>query len=766
MAGDATASGTSGKRGRKELRSIRRTSGKRGNHESGAGERTSSRSSRKRSAHSDNSQGDSIVDTVGSTSQEDTGVVDNEVERDKVYSSLLTILKAEHPEYRATKKRAIKRSKSAEPDNTAEEGTSQVQNDGHSGRVREVVEDDVQEQISSALSTDAPAGENEDNEERGSNFEHNQEEQKEEEEEDEEVQEEEEEGDVSQDPFELHFNRQSEAFTQELNTAFSEHRVKYQTKRNPISETEFTLLSKPTIDKDTDTSSTDVTLPDAKSFKLGSILKQRLRIHNGIEPETMADSLTALQQQLVVPMFNYVDLLYEYDSYGKHENEYRELYALHILNHVYKTRDRIIKNNQRLQNNPDGEYLDQGFTRPKVLIIAPTRSSAYEIVNTIIEKSGIEQVDKKAKFHDQFFDPALPPPYKPKSFQQLFKGNTNDFFVLGMKFTRKAIRLYSNFYQSDVIICSPLGLHMIVESTDKKKRQDDFLSSIEITIVDQLHSIEFQNTSHLYTIFDHLNKIPLEQHDVDFSRVRMWYINDQSRLFRQTMLFTRYNSPIANSILNGKCQNFAGRWKNHHVITQEASAIARLGLKVRQIFHRFNTASNLSIVDEPDSRFKFFTSVIIPSITKSTGYEDGILIYVPDYTDYVRVRNYIKEKTSLLFGDINEYSSKSQLSANRALFQQGRIKLLLYTERLHHFRRFEIKGVKSIIFYEPPRNPEFYSEVVRFIGRTIFAGDADPNISTVRCLYSKLDALSLERVVGTKRAGILIHAQNETYEFK
>ena len=387
-------------------------------------------------------------------------------------------------------------------------------------------------------------------------------------------------------------------------------------------------------------------------------------------------------------------------------------------------------------------------------------------MNLIIEKSGIEQVDKKAKFHDQFFDPALPPPYKPKSFQQLFKGNTNDFFVLGMKFTRKAIRLYSNFYQSDVIVCSPLGLHMIVESTDKKKRQDDFLSSIEITIVDQLHSIEFQNTSHLYTIFDHLNKIPLEQHDVDFSRVRMWYINDQSKLFRQTMLFTRYNSPIANSILNGKCQNFAGRWKNHHVVTQEASAIARLGLKVRQIFHRFNTASNLSIVDEPDSRFKFFTSVIIPSITKSTGYEDGILIYVPDYTDYVRVRNYIKEKTPLLFGDINEYSSKSQLSANRALFQQGRIKLLLYTERLHHFRRFEIKGVKSIIFYEPPRNPEFYSEVVRFIGRTIFAGDADPNISTVRCLYSKLDALSLERVVGTKRAGILIHAQNETYEFK
>ena len=231
------------------------------------------------------------------------------------------------------------------------------------------------------------------------------------------------------------------------------------------------------------------------------------------------------------------------------------------------------------------------------------------------------------------------------------------------------------------------------------------------------------------------------------------------------MVFTKYISPYANSILNGKCRNLAGRWKNHRKILPENSSIGKLGLKVRQIFQRFDLAGG-SALDEPDYRFKFFTSVIIPSIVKSTGYEDGILLYIPEYTDFIRVRNYLKERTTILFGEINEYSDQKQLTSNRARFQQGKIKVLLYTERLHHFRRYEIKNVKSVIFYKPPGNPEFYSEVVRNIGKNVFLGNCDINISTVRCVYSKMDSLSLERIVGSRRAAVLTHGQNEVYEFK
>lgn len=310
-----------------------------------------------------------------------------------------------------------------------------------------------------------------------------------------------------------------------------------------------------------------------------------------------------------------------------------------------------------------------------------------------------------------------------------------------------------------------MGIQLILENTDKKKRQDDFISSIELMVIDQLHSIEYQNMAHITTIFQHINKIPDQQRDADFSRIRMWYINEQASFFRQTMIFTKYVSPFANSLLNGKCRNLAGRWKNHRKVAPEKSSIGQLGLKVRQIFQRFDLAG-ASGVDEPTYRFKFFTSVIIPSILKSTGYEDGILIYIPDYTDYIRARNYLKEKTTIIFAEINEYSDQKQLTSNRAQFQHGKAKVLLYTERLHHFRRYEIKNVKSVIFYKPPTNPEFYQEVVRYIGKNVFLGNCDINISTVRCLYSKMDSLALERVVGTKRAAVLTHGQNEVYEFK
>ena len=47
-------------------------------------------------------------------------------------------------------------------------------------------------------------------------------------------------------------------------------------------------------------------------------------------------------------------------------------YAIHVLNHVLKTRSRIIAHNDKIKQSKSSveiEYRDQGLTRPKVPIM-------------------------------------------------------------------------------------------------------------------------------------------------------------------------------------------------------------------------------------------------------------------------------------------------------------------------------------------------------------------------------------------------------------
>lgn len=58
---------------------------------------------------------------------------------------------------------------------------------------------------------------------------------------------------------------------------------------------------------------------------------------------------------------------------------------LHAVNHALKARSKVIKNNAKMKANPDLEVLDQGFTRPKVLIVLPYKSCVAKVVELIIK---------------------------------------------------------------------------------------------------------------------------------------------------------------------------------------------------------------------------------------------------------------------------------------------------------------------------------------------------------------------------------------------
>jgi U3 small nucleolar RNA-associated protein 25 len=258
------------------------------------------------------------------------------------------------------------------------------------------------------------------------------------------------------------------------------------------------------------------------------------------------------------------------------------------------------------------------------------------MVDMIVSVCGPDQQENRKRFEDGYIDKqAKFADDKPDDFKDLFSGSDDDMFRLGMKFTRKTIKYFSQFYNSDIIFASPLGLRMAIGSEEEKKLDFDFLSSIELVIVDQADALLMQNWEHVEFIFEHLNIQPKDAHGCDFSRVRSWYLDDQAKYFRQTVILSAFNTPELAELFRAHCHNWAGKAR----LQQECpGTIQYLPVKARQTFSRFDAAS---IAADPDARFAYFTKAIVPMLTRHKARDAaGTLVFIPSYLDFVRVRNY------------------------------------------------------------------------------------------------------------------------------
>ncbi|KAH4336409.1 U3 small nucleolar RNA-associated protein 25 [Parastagonospora nodorum] len=476
-------------------------------------------------------------------------------------------------------------------------------------------------------------------------------------------------------------------------------------------------------------------------------------------------------EQVIMPsIFGYQDVLFAARTVHN-AARMRDITCLHALNHILIGRDRVLKNNAKLAAANDGddvEYRDQGFTRPKVLFLLETKQACVRVVDSITRLFTFEQQENKKRFLDQFHRPDQAfSDDKPADFRELFEGNDENEFRVGVKLTRKTLKFYSTFYNSDIIFASPLGLRRAIETGDPKKRSGDydFLSSIEMVIMEQADANLMQNWEHAEFVFEHLNLQPKESHGCDFSRVRPWYLDDNAKHVRQTIVMSAFLTPKINTLWNKHMRNFFGRLK--YTPDYSAGVIESLshGIKgIKQTFLRFESPSHLT---DPDARFKYFSSTILPSILRTPKPAEGgpgILMFVPSYLDFTRLRNSLVD-VNISYALISEYTDMTDVRKARSHFMNGKHSLLLYSGRAHHFHRFNIRGVKRVVFYGVPENPIFYEELVSMVGKSVERGETSRAEASIRVMFSKWERMELERIVGTKRLSRMVGDKGDVFDF-
>ncbi|KAJ2804986.1 rRNA-binding ribosome biosynthesis protein utp25, partial [Coemansia helicoidea] len=372
-------------------------------------------------------------------------------------------------------------------------------------------------------------------------------------------------------------------------------------------------------------------------------LKQKLvgpfhKLNNG-------QGMTELQQRF----FGWLDQYRDVACAGRtpaNEDELTTMYALHAMNHVMKARERERKNNARLAKAhatgaDAGELRDRGFTRPRVLILLPFRSSALRVIEKLLKLTSADKEANSARLakeygpdEDEVAFRSRANARKPADYQQTFADNIDDSFRVGLQLFHRSVKLFADFYRSDIIVASPIGLRMTTGAQSGDRKDFDFLSSIEMVIVDQCDVLLMQNWDHVMHAFKHMNQMPKKDHGCDFSRVRSWCLDGMARFRRQTVLLSAYMTPEIQAAFNGECRSIAGKVRFKPAYP---GAVADVVAQVAQVFRRVPVAR---LASADDDRFAHFVDHALPELDKTVLGNRHAVIFAASYFDFVRLRNH------------------------------------------------------------------------------------------------------------------------------
>ena len=430
---------------------------------------------------------------------------------------------------------------------------------------------------------------------------------------------------------------------------------------------------------------------------------------------------------------------------------------------------------------------DQGFCRPRGLILAPTRNVAYQMVATLCGLLGRDAHVAGLRRFEEEFGPGeeldgdelslarQKAERKGAEWCEFFgpEVNADDDFRIGIAITpgraggrgvahRTRVELFSDFYGSDLVVASPLGLRLLLE----RDGSSDFLSSIELCVAADCDVMLQQNWEHVRSAFEALNQRPSEDRGTDFSRVREYFLQEQGRAFRQTIMLSCHADARLSALFHSPlvaCR--LGKVRFDERFPDGAEALASVAVPaLRMVFRRIDCAA---AVEAPQARLDYFMSKVLPSLDRHA------CIVVPDYLEFVLLRNRLKRDGERTFVMVHEYARQSEVSRSRSRFFHGQRELMLITGRALFYQRHRIRGVARLVFFGLPVRAAQYPWMANVLEERLVdssrgaEGDSKTPAGDASCLalYTRYEALALQRIVGDKRTATMLNSGQHTFMY-